>query len=392
MHQFNKLTAVQAVSDAEGQLVYSGVELSRKGKRIIVSQKYAPAKLLSDLGIPANTSVFLVVSGKGIIDRWINQDSDLDNVVNKVFSGAQSGNYFSQYVPSSDQYCVSVTRQERFDAIKEEFNQAELKLQSVYLGNPVLINFLNIIGLPTGEHHFQNFKIKVKEEVVDLTKVEEEGSALDFGGQKIDQEIIWSYALAFLLMSKLFEVQEESGDTSTLDEYKAKDVFMKMGRAALISILILLLANTFLFMSFRGKVEEVGAQAQMVDHIVDQKRTLENKTSVKQSFLKNTGWLEDSKLSYFADRIALSIPNDIQLRRFDIHPYQSKESEKMNKPTFLNHQIEIDATCNHPMNIDPWVKQLEDFDWVKEKIIVEGYKFDNKLRKGFFSLRIKIKS
>ena len=98
--------------------------------------------------------------------------------------------------------------------------------------------------------------------------------------------------------------------------------------------------------------------------------TLKNEFLIKEQYFVNSGFLDASRLSYFADRIANSLPKNIKLSGMDIIPLNTKIKDE--KPIgFSMNSINIIGTVNQSIVLNNWVKKLKKFDWVRNVNIVE---------------------
>ena len=97
--------------------------------------------------------------------------------------------------------------------------------------------------------------------------------------------------------------------------------------------------------------------------------TLKSELKLKEQYFINSGFLDASKLSYYADRIAYTVPKEIVLTQLNINPLEGKI--KNNKPiSFQNRKILILGTVTQSIILNNWVKQLKDTDWIKNVKII----------------------
>ena len=393
MHQFDHVTGVTLLIETDGTYSYTGIGLQKKGRKIQIVQRYPQTSDLNSWGLKKGTPCFFVVKGKGIITKWISSDTHADNLVGQLFPNAKEEDYVYQKEDCGSRTAVAITRKDHYEQIILQLKESNLLPVMVIFEMPVLAKFFGITHSENGMYQYESYQLVIKDKEINTLTISENdnGEAFVFGNDRIPETELPAYSIAFLVLTKLasFELYPLEIEES-FSELKAKNIFQKTIRAAAIAVGLILIVNTYFFFSLRDQVNEASIEAGAVEEIVTLKQNLANKVENKKSFLKKTGWLQQSRLSFYSDRIASTVPESIILSKMRINPYNKHLSDKQSKPVFEYSVIEIDAICLHPTDINPWVKQMQQFEWIKNEIAVEEYKYDSEKKRGVFSLKINL--
>jgi Tfp pilus assembly protein PilN len=152
---------------------------------------------------------------------------------------------------------------------------------------------------------------------------------------------------------------------------------------------VLLVLNTVFYTLVSGENNQLTAQYSGQQHasLSTQKNT--EQFNQKESFLENAGWLNPSVMSFYADRIAASLPSAIHLTAINVCPVNEPVSRKEKKEVFDQNVVLVKGMASKPTDINQWTKALEDYTWV-EHVKVQDYVFDHKVGRGTFTLHLQV--
>jgi len=116
---------------------------------------------------------------------------------------------------------------------------------------------------------------------------------------------------------------------------------------------------------------------------------LRSELKLKEEYFVKSGFLDESKLAFYTDRIAESLPSEIHLTAFNFNPLKVKMKE--NKPIeFLTGTINISGTVTQSIILNNWVKGLKKTDWINSIAII-GYNQESAEIPAEFTIQIDIK-
>ncbi|MDZ7743584.1 MAG: hypothetical protein U5Q03_18060 [Bacteroidota bacterium] len=108
---------------------------------------------------------------------------------------------------------------------------------------------------------------------------------------------------------------------------------------------------------------------------------------MKKELVKEAGFLEQSKYSFFADRLIACMPEQIILDELSVFPAsQDKRSKKL---SFVQGVISVKGELQDPSILNNWINNLQKKDWISE---VQVVKFDHNTRRNtsYFEIEISL--
>ena len=114
---------------------------------------------------------------------------------------------------------------------------------------------------------------------------------------------------------------------------------------------------------------------------------MENKIKKKERFLHQTGWMGNSRTSFFADRIASLTPEEILLTSMQIYPSSNNLSSQASNNLFKQDTILVNGTCVNPVELSTFVNNLKILSDFKE-VVIKGYQYRSEKEIGSFSMEI----
>jgi hypothetical protein len=146
-----------------------------------------------------------------------------------------------------------------------------------------------------------------------------------------------------------------------------------------------------LFEKYNTKQQELKVELAQQQNLLTQRDTLAKKLQQKQAVLGDQSNLGQSKSSFYADQLAASLPNSMQLTELLVFPKIENKSYNNEEeiPRYQNNKIIIKGQCQASVFYNNWKRNIKDFDWV-EKIHNLSYQND-KNGVGVFALEITIK-
>lgn len=99
------------------------------------------------------------------------------------------------------------------------------------------------------------------------------------------------------------------------------------------------------------------------------------------------GWDRKTPVWFFADRLAASMVDDIQLTDMYVHPIDEQKAKDEKKMIFNYTTISVAGVCENPVILNEWLLKLKQVTWIKS-INKQAYHFNDKEKTGAFSFEI----
>jgi hypothetical protein len=375
----------------DGSYKISLVQLSLKKSLITFDKRSAENfKSLDELKMATdkNVPVSLILNGKGILTRKVFREKDEDDstLLSQALPNAKISDF---YLQKKDNY-VTVARRETVDEILSQLKAAGLSLISLSIGPlaglsiiPFIKDAGNNIFFAGHEYFLDNGHLKDCK----YNPAAEE-KEITIGEERIPDRQAMAYAAAFQEILALDRAQvgdENIGQGA--EEYKYKNL-LKYLTIIISSTLIALIAfNIFFSFYLDSQNRDLGSKQRGYQLMLNKLDSLEIQIKEKEKFLKESGWLEDSKISYFSDRIASTVPATVKLKEMAVNSLNDKASTTEKKLIFNNGTIILLGHCKEATVLNPWINKLKGFDWIRE-VKVHSYAYNEKNKEGDFNIQI----
>ncbi len=338
--------------------------------------------------------IYFSVGGKGVIHKKVKTDDNIKHqeLLNQVLPNASINDFYLQKSKLEEFECwVSVIRKDVLDKLIKKIEDLGLFGVQIYLGPFVLENtipLLDKITLLTTSH-----ELLIENNMI--IQLDSLGSVSNGEEYNLEGEIINSHELiAFgtalshfippngltsIEASEVFEIQQE---------YYYKNKYVTVGFAMLVLFFVITIINMLIGNSYQDTNNELQYQVNSKKQYVDELAILREEFNIKEQFVQNSGVTQASKISFYADQIALSVPESIQLNQLFINPL-TKRINKAEDIHFKYNKIKISGTVAKSIALNNWVKQLKKYEWTDDINII-SFVQDNLQHAGEFELEIYI--
>ncbi|NQX97831.1 MAG: hypothetical protein HRT73_08125, partial [Flavobacteriales bacterium] len=172
------------------------------------------------------------------------------------------------------------------------------------------------------------------------------------------------------------------------EEYLHKNKLMVIGFSIVAIFFIVVMVNLMVANSYEKTHNKLQYQVNSKQKYVVELTRLQQDLAIKEQFIQSSGVAMASKISYYTDQVALSIPESIQLNQLFVNPL-AKRVNKAEDISFNYNSIKIKGTVSRSIELNNWVKSLKEYDWVAEINIISFIQ-DNFKTAGEFEIELKI--
>ncbi|HAF28406.1 MAG TPA: hypothetical protein DCG75_05095 [Bacteroidales bacterium] len=368
----SKALGIDLYINSDGSYNISCMILSKQKNKLSIEKKITDIKQIEDLqdkslkGLP----VCLSIDGKGILFKRVEKD-EKQKLINQILPNAKETDFFLQKMDSTDNSIfIAAVRKEILDSLIESFTKIDVFITNLYLGPFALKNIVEIIS--TDEFYTNHYKVKRVDNSIFSIDKNSESKLVSYklGDDEIYAEDmqVYSSALGFFIDFSDENVFEKVNTSKT--EFLFKQLFTIFGWFVLAFFFVLLMTNYMFFSQFNKKLNSINFSYNQNLEMIKKLDTLKNEFNLKEQYFVSSGFLDASEQSYFADRIANSLPEEIQLTSLNINPLDGKF--KNDKPlNFLMGKIRISGSVTQSIILNNWVKKLKNLSWIKQVTIVD---------------------
>ncbi len=394
-----QMAGLEVLLQPDGSYLMHLVRLGAEGTVVRIVDQHTDIVSLDALAdlVPGNVPVYLVVNGKGILNRRVaaTPGREAGNDIGALLPNAKATDFYLQEYPGSAGRFITVIRQSNLNALLDALVDKGLWVVWVGLGPYVVCSLLPLMERPPAELSFAGHQLAFDRS--ELTEcLYADGAGLEghvvVGEERIGKGYLIAYAAglqavlpaasaASLAVPRVESRREVFGQAKALRQV-----------AALVTggLLLALLVNFSLYRRYYDQHRQLQAKQAVGDGLLRRLDSLQQKVGEQEAFLTHAGWTGFARTAPYTDQLAASVPATVRLTELTVNPLDEKQYRTDRKMTFENHQMRLAGTCSKPTDLNPWVRYIESFKWVKA-VEIRNYTFDDKAREGHFNITITIK-
>ncbi|MBN1339751.1 MAG: hypothetical protein JXA03_10535 [Bacteroidales bacterium] len=325
--------------------------------------------------------VQLVITGKGVIVKRIEvgqENPTVETVLSDVLPNARGQDFFCTWIEAGQGLLIAaICRKQPVDDLVRHLEEKGLLLTGFYLGPMVTGNLTRLAGIENGRITASGHTLDIRNfAIIDCEATPgAEAQPLLTGKEQIPARSLASFAAALnhLVQGRDHEGTVPKGIGHGRDQYRYRNKYVTLGKSVLIISFAVLLINFFLFNTFNRKYNQLSEEMSQHRGLLSTHARLEAGLKSKKQLLERSGLANAGRISYYADRLAGSVPGNITLVRMQVHPLKKvKAGEKVQE--FESSTIVLEGTCRKSTVFNAWLEQLAGLEWVEN---IPGFTYEN---------------
>lgn len=390
----NSSTGVHIIINPDGLFELKYVLLKKKKTKINIEKKSDKFKDLLSLieNIPASSPISISIDGKGIIHKKIScSESDTNkDLLNKIMPNASIDDFFITTIPIDENNCfASIIRNEVLNEILDVFKEKKRFVIDINLGPYTINTILEFLNEKREKISAGNYQLKIKNNtIVDYIKEEKQGfpNLYRLGDEDIYEDYIEAFSNAFgYFISNSDETSPEIIEHQK-NEFLYRQLFVIAGWSIMILLFSILLVNYLFFDHYNKKQNRLSIRVEQNKNLLNRLDTLSKELMMKEDFIAKSDFLSSTKQSYYADRLANTVPKYILLEKMDLQPL-IKKMKNGTEPLFQKNAIIISGLSNNSSVFNNWIKDLNKEEWISE-LEVLNYSQEDERSSGNFEVEI----
>lgn len=381
--------AIHFTSQDEYQLSYVFL-VYQKDK--IELKSYGTVKKISELQEQYQSlPVFLNVSGKVILEKEMPLLKE--KVIEKAFPTIHLEDFYTQHFSTENNTWVSIIRKNKVDNIIKEIKESRLFPIHISLGAFMFSTSMqHIESIPFSIDFFEQ-TICLENEVLNIATLEFSETTqnnkyiVDDKTLNTMELLAFSTALSYYVIPNHINIQEDIFQQAKKD-ISYQTLFNQLKLKIPIFLFFILLVNALFFIQLNNKNEVLRQQYNQNTTTLAQLDTLKEEVEKKKYFLKQSKWLQQSKISYIADQIGASLPSSITLISLNIFPATMIKKNNVKDYQF-DKNILIKGNAKNLTELNQWKQKLHNHKWIKSEELL-FYEQINKSKAIFFELKISL--
>ena len=386
----------------DGSYQFYLIALKKQESTVVTEKITGPLYSFNEVQkhIDSKVPLILIMNGKGIIHRkFYRQENDSTaTLLTKVLPNAIIDDFVIQETdfPSGEVF-VSVIRTNVFNELMNELiNHKLTNVSACFLGPFVVTNLLSLLEkhtLDTGVVFAGNYRLQVNhEQIVSMEPIVDiPDQSYQIGNDVLSSQLLVAFAGALSYFAGFSCNISNAGLLYSIkEEFKQKQKFEFRGWALLIATFLILIINYLVFNNYWTKNKEMNTELELTQTAMQRYEKLKSDYNQKHLFLEQNGMLENSRTSYYADRLARELPASIQFTGLNIHPLKKKKAGEEDKGfSFENRSVHVSGNCKRNTELNDWMKKIKKESWVQDLVLL-NYSQDSKDENGIFLIEIKL--
>lgn len=390
-----KAIGVTVDFQTSGAMLYTVLSVKRERTSV---HKDSEIKTFSDKeiffsSIDITAPICLTITGTKIVHREMNisDDQSDSDILNAIFPNASINDFYLQKDElNNSRYLISVIRKEVLDNIVDECKTKNILVVATDIGIAAFSSILHILP-ESNEYRCGYFLIKMSgQTMVSCEKTTEIAeSKYEIGTDSFPSTCINAYAQSVFFLSAADGLESFQYVRSERDAFLYKAFIKQAGIILASSLFAILLINFFLFDNYYKRHNELESTLNQNKDLLIKLDTLKNDLKTKEELFKESGFIHPSRLSFYADHIAASLPESIILDELHCIPLEKKLKQDQEIAVKQN-CILVSGSVNASSELNEWIGLLGKESWIKSVTIV-SYLQDNNFTRGDFQITITIK-
>lgn len=388
-----KAFGVELIFNSKDSFTLIGLELGSSKSGVEITRRFTDVSF-KELAKSNDKKhpVYISIGGKGVVHKKvkINEHTQDQELLNLVLPNASLSDFYLQKSSVSEHECwVSVMRKDLLDGILEELETNRLFGVEIYLGPFILENTFPFID--KNSIHTTTHELLVEDDII--IQMDSLGSVGEGHEFQIESEVISSHELLafsaalshFVPFIRLRPIN--CFKVSNLkEEYLNKSKYRIVTFSLIAFYFLISIINFLMYSNYQDDLNQMQYQLYSKKQYVQELDLLKQEFKSKEEFIQNSGLAQASKVSYYADQIAMSVPASIQLNKLFVNPLE-KRIKKGEDIQFYYNKITLSGTVSRSIELNNWIKLIKQLDWIKD-IDVINYIQENMGTPGEFELEI----
>ncbi len=393
--KFRQIWGVHIFENKSRDLEIFAVLLEKKKGviKIIENKSFSSFEGLKDV-CDQNIPIGLSYQSKKILNK-IADNAD-NATIEAIIHGANLNDFYVQTTKCDVGYNLSLIRKVHFDNILSFFKENNAGLVSVVFG-PVNVGVLTAfldentlqkdINVTGSRITFANGYVK---EIIDTDEFKDENLRIGYNTIERDRIIPYSNALILLVSDDLPPYIDKTDFPKLSVENKYKKFFTKTFYPAIVSCFMVLLVNFFLLRYLNSVNNDLSGEFGQYRSKLERLNEMKKAVDYKEKVISELGVSNNKLLSFYSDRLASTLDENIKLTSLDIYPQKGNKRGISNDFDFEKDKIKIKGFCSSPSDLNRWLIGLRDEKYVKE-VSNQEYDYDDFNNKARFYFELKVK-
>lgn len=311
------------------------------------------------------------VIGSGVLTRLSDRVSGYKDDL--IINGDKNDFMFTSYT-DGEKSAVSFVRRKAYEHEQETFQTLKAHIVGFSCGPTPIFEILDANEIYKGE-----FLLSKSNNLIKDCSRREQSDLIDFfRGEKLSELQVVAFAICkgFNQQGTNLEIGLSNElSNEHLEEYREHRKFNVLGVGGILIILLLVVGNYFYINHLNNNIAQLEADLTLSNDNLSLLDRLDQEKSRKEQLIENSGFMGNKYISFFLDKIGVSVPGSIYLKTLYVFPTTEKLKEKR-RVLVDSKRIEIEGTTSSNVVLDDWIEKLNRYEWVQSVEVLNYTKVD----------------
>jgi Tfp pilus assembly protein PilN len=345
-----------------------------------------------DKNIPRGCRLHVNIEGKGVLQKNIPKNQLHNHVIlmRNVFPMVREEDFVSQLYYGLENDFLLVARKD----ILASLLQVSSRYAWVSFSLGPFITSALVPLLEREEVLIKNYTIHIASEKIVAVNPNSnvDTHSIPFAQESISSDLFLAYCSAWYLLlgTSGLTFSKWGPEKDAAERYQLNTHLYSAGKSGLFVLLGALLLNIALYFYLQKNVDDLEAQESFVMSRYQKTAALQKQADKLRKMYSNIGWRSNLVPVFYADQIALLVPQEIQLTSLDIGILDDAVLRTERRHVYEKSLIQIKGLTKDPVSLQKLIELLEKYPWVEE-IYQHRYRHDARQNLGVFEFVVRIK-
>ncbi|MBI9034075.1 MAG: hypothetical protein JEZ03_06370 [Bacteroidales bacterium] len=337
--------------------------------------------------------ISLLFTGKGLVHKLLEKtDNPGEEQIQSVIPGVSIKEVYYQHFSDSNHTYLSFSRKSLIDVVLQDVKNMGMFVDHVFLGKNSVFPALSKLQLDQRfirTIHYDLQKNKDSWEISDRNESNKPLNEFKLGEINIPEEFI----LCAFLLNYPGSGRELITNIGQIENnrkaYRFSVLAKQIGLGYISFIFVILLANFLVFDSINKNHQLLALEHASFMKQSSRQTELNSRLYKYKSLYEEYGNISNSKVAWYFDRLALSMPQDISLKRVEFQP-AIKESGNKKTVRYNRNLIQIEGIVERSTLLNEWMFDLGKQNWIEQVKLID-YTTNELEQQGLFLMEISFK-
>ncbi len=314
--------------------------------------------------------IFLSLNVRGILHKLVpGTEHREDELLEAVLPNAEESEFWLQQQSGAEGTWASLVRRDAVQQVLDEFANQSLWVTQLMLGpftvSPLWSFLDSKEDIATSAYHL-DFDLHGQIQALRRAPADAEWTSIRVEEEVIPSDLLPAFGGAFMGLIDAPNTLAIPRVAESKEEFFQWRIFQAGGWALLLGLLGILVINTFFYYQYKDSNQELSSQVLYAGNQLQRLDSLRAQVGRQENFMKQTSLNQNSKTSFYADRIAATLPKGLQLSELEIFPLlgRLRDYREDQMVRYQKDRIRIRGLCKSSLTYNEWLASLEKLDWV----------------------------